>query len=246
MTVRGLKTNYIDMGRGEPLLFLHGWGAPADSYLPLLTHLSRRFRVLAPDLPGFGGTEEPQNPWYTDDYVDFAQTFLVTLGIDACTMVGHSHGGRMLLNWLSRDENTISVKKAVLIAAAGLRPPRSAHYYLKIYSYKLGKLVLTPFPALKKRFAARSGSDDYRAASPIMRTTLSQVVNEDYSERLKLINAEVLLIFGDLDTATPLVANGRRMEAEIPRAGLAVLHGATHWGILEQCPLVCRILDVFL
>jgi pimeloyl-ACP methyl ester carboxylesterase len=177
--------------------------------------------------------------------VDFVLRFLESLGISECVPIGHSHGGRIILNWLSRPVRPVEARKCILCAAAGIKPRRGAGYYLKVYSYKTAKLLLKPFPALLSKMRESAGSADYRAASPVMRNTLTRVVNEDYSGRLANIRAETLLIWGDADTATP-PSDGRTMEQNIPGAGLAMLKGAGHYAIFEQSGRFCRIFDAFL
>ena len=243
--IQGISVNYYDKGMGGVVLFLHGWGADAPLYSPILEHLAAKFRVIAPDLPGFGASGEPDSPWCTDDYVDFILQFLEKLGVGECVPIGHSHGGRVILNWLSREKQPITVKKCVLCGAAGLKPRRGAGYYIKVYSYKTLKILLKPFPKLLERLRRNSGSADYRAASPVMRGTLTRVLSEDYEERLSNISADTLLIWGESDTASP-VEHGRVMEHVIPDAGLVVMKGCGHFALLEQHAHFCRILDAFL
>lgn len=65
--IDGLKIRYIDQGSGTPVLLLHGWGVEASVYHLIIDHLSARYRVVAPDLPGFGGSQEPDRPWDSTD-----------------------------------------------------------------------------------------------------------------------------------------------------------------------------------
>ena len=237
--------NCIDTGEGEAVLFLHGWGAPVTTYVPIIEDLSKKFRVIAPDLPGFGKTDEPERAWNTDDYVDFARNLLIERGVSKCILIGHSHGGRIILNWLSRPEQPVEVTKAVLCAAAGLKPPRGLKYYAKIYSYKVFKRVLKPFPSLLNKYRGKVGSADYRSASAVMQATLTRVLSENYIGVLHKIKQSVLLVWGDMDTATPL-KHGLTMERMMPNAGLVTLKGGTHYAILEQLPVFTRVLDAFL
>lgn len=238
-----MNVKYIDIGSGDVVLFLHGWGAPAELYMPILNELSKSFRVLAPDLPGFGGTDEPETVWGTDDYVEFTQKFLSERGITKCVLIGHSHGGRMMFNWLSRDVQPFEIPKAVICAGAGLKPKRGLDYYFKVYTYKAIKRL--PFKKLKEKYANNAGSADYRAASPKMKQVMSRVLSEDYTTVLDKIKQPTLLVWGDLDTATPYV-NGQTCERLIPNAGLVTIKGGTHFAILEQTPLFLRVLEVFL
>jgi pimeloyl-ACP methyl ester carboxylesterase len=78
-----------------------------------------------------------------------------------------------------------------------------------------------------------------------MRACLVKTVNEDLSALLPQIKAPTLLVWGDKDTATPL-ADGQRMEREIPDAGLVTLEGAGHFSFLDQPYVYRAVLQSFL
>lgn len=254
MTVNGLKVQYLDTGGDKPaVLFLHGWAAPVSggSYTLLTDHLSQNFRVIAPDLPGFGGSAEPQTPWCVDDYADFVEEFAKALQLNEVILVCHSYGGRVSIKLMTREGCPLKVKKAVFIDAAGIRPKRGMKYYCKVYTYKcMKKLASVTFiakccPALVERVKKRSGSADYRNASDIMRQTMVRSVNEDMTALLPKIRVSTLLIWGEQDTATPL-SDGKKMEALIPDAGLVTLAGAGHFSFAERWGQCARVLDSFL
>ncbi len=250
-TVDGLRVHYIDEGEGPVLLLLHGWAAPVETYRLLTEHLSKTHRVVAPDMPGCGGTDEPPVPWCVDDYADFILKFAAGLGIREAVLLGHSYGGRVIIKLLSNPACPLRVEKAVLIDAAGIKPRRPASYYMKVYSYKAGKAVLSLpgirrlFPDAVEKLQKKRGSADYRQASPVMRQTMVRSVNEDLTPLLPAIRASTLLIWGENDTATPL-ADGKLMEARIPGAGLVVLPGAGHFSFADRWDQCRRVLDVFL
>ena len=84
--VQGRTVSYIDTDptndNNRPVvLFLHGWGAPAETYRLMIDHLAAYCRVVAPDLPGFGGSAEPETPWCVDDYVAWTVDFAAALGL---------------------------------------------------------------------------------------------------------------------------------------------------------------------
>ncbi len=251
--VKGLRVQYLDSGNTDRpvVLFLHGWGAPVSTYALLTDHLSTNFRVIAPDLPGFGGSEEPKTDWKVDDYTDFVLEFLKSLGLSEVILMCHSFGGRISIKLLSRPDLPLTVKKAVFLDAAGIRPRRGMKYYARVYTYKLGKkLVSVPFiarlcPTLVEKVKKRSGSADYRNASPRMRAVMVRCIEEDLTGYLSKIGASTLLIWGEKDTATPL-SDGKKMETLIPDAGLVTLNGAGHFGFLERWPQCQRVLDSFL
>lgn len=232
-------------------VFLHGWGSEGKAFGRLLDTAGEKYPVLAPDLPGFGGSDEPGEPWSVDDYADFVAELLASLGIRSAVLVGHSFGGRVIIRLASREELPFAVEKIVLFDSAGIRPKRSLRYHLKVRAYKLGKKALSCAPVRKcfpdalEKFQAGKGSSDYAAASPVMKATLVRAVNEDLSPLLPRIRASTLLVWGENDTATP-ISDGEKMEKSIPDAGLVRLPGAGHFSFADQ-PVICdRALRSFL
>ena len=251
LTVDGLRVQYIDRGAGEQtVLLLHGWGVDGSLYHLITDHLSGYCRVIVPDLPGFGGSEEPPRPWTPSEYGDFVLKFCAALGIAEAVTIGHSNGGRILLDLLSRDELPITVKKAILMGCAGLPAKHSFKYYMRVYTFKTVKWVLSLpgirhlFPDAVNKARKKFGSDDYRKASRVMQQSMVLALGTDMTDRLSRIKASTLLVWGRNDTATPL-RDGQKMEKLIPDAGLVVLEGG-HYAFAEQAAQCHRVLDVFL
>lgn len=247
VTVQGRTVAYIDTDpvneAAKPtVLFLHGWGAPAETYRLMIDHLAAYCRVVAPDLPGFGGSAEPETPWSVDDYVQWTVDFAAALGLTEVVLMNHSFGGRISIKLLAKRPLPFDVSKAVFMDAAGILPKRTLKYYVKVYSYKAMKKL---FPALAAKRQGKVGSSDYRNASPLMRQTMVRCINEDLTHLLKDNPVSTLLIWGSADTATPL-SDGQKMEALIPDAGLVVLEGAGHFAFAQQWGQCSRVLDVFL
>ena len=245
--VQGRVVSYIDTDptneSARPVvLFLHGWGAPAETYRLMIDHLATYCRVVAPDLPGFGGSAEPESAWCVDDYVAWTEAFVAQVGLTNVVLINHSFGGRISIKLLAKRPLPFTVKKAVFMDAAGIRPKRGLKYYTKVYSYKAMKKLA---PGLAKKRQGKVGSADYRNASPLMRQTMVRCINEDLTHLLPDIPVSTLLIWGAADTATPL-SDGQTMERLIPDAGLVVLEGAGHFAFAQQWGLCSRVLDSFL
>ena len=245
----GKTVRYIDQGCGEQtVLLLHGWGTDASVYHLIIDHLSRRCRVVAPDLPGFGGTFVPETPWNSYDYVGFVKNFTAALGITEAVLMGHSHGGRVSIRVLA--DPFFTVTKAVLLDSAGLPAHHDLTWHVKVKSYKLGKAILSwapvkaLFPDALAKLQKNAGSSDYRNASPVMKQTMNNVLAEDVTDDLPKIKASTLLIWGDKDDATPL-SDGQKMEKLIPDAGLVVLSGG-HFAFAENWQKTAAVLDSFI
>ena len=246
--VDGYNINYKITGEGEKtVVMLQGWGTTMDMYDSVAAAIFDRCRFIQLDLPGFGGSDEPREPWSVSDFSDFFCKFLEALGVDRTSLIGHSYGGRMIIDLATREHIPFEIEKIVLIDSAGIMPKRSAKQKARIRMYKMIKkiadmdLVYKLFPELIDEWRSRQGSADYRAASPMMRQCLVRAVNEDMTDRLPRIGQEVLLIWGDADTATP-ISDAKTMEQLIPNVGLCVLEGCGHYSYLEQPAVFANIM----
>lgn len=245
VNVNGIDVNYSDTGKGEPLVLLHGWGSSIDPFRGAVSLVSKKYRAIAPDMPGFGDTPEPPGVWNVDDYADFIIAFLQKLGVEKAIMLGHSFGGRVIIKLAARRELPFIIDKIILVDSAGIKPEKANTQKATEAVNRAGKKILARFPGVVEKIQRMSGSADYRAASPLMRKILVNVVNEDLTQLLGDIKQSTLLIWGSLDTATPL-SDGKKMEELIPDSGLAVIEGATHFSFLDNPVLFSKILASFL
>lgn len=118
LTVCGCRTAVKRGGKGEPLLFLAGArGLPG--WLPFLAKLADRFDVIAPDHPGYGGSDTPEWLEEMPDLALFYLEFLKALDIEKIHLVGHSMGGWMAMEMAIRS--TARIGTLTLISSGGLR-----------------------------------------------------------------------------------------------------------------------------
>ncbi|MCE2413714.1 alpha/beta hydrolase [Candidatus Poribacteria bacterium] len=243
--INGLKIAYQVSGEGEVILLLHGWGGEAASFQPVFDWLAHSHKVYALDLPGFGQSQIPLTAWNTSDYAQFVIAFLEEFDIPKAHFIGHSFGGRISI--IVSAEYPEKVDKLILVDSAGIIPPRTAKYHLRVGLAKIGKMLRRCGKygdLVADTMSARAGSKDYQNAGD-MRATFVKVVNQDLRPLLPRITASTLLIWGEDDKDTP-VAFGQIMEKEIPDAGLVVLKEAGHFSYLDQFPQFCRIVASFL
>lgn len=249
--IDGIKVNYFEQGAGETIIFLHGWGVGFETYSILLHFLANNYHIFALDMPGFGQTAEPINPWSVDDYVDFIIKFIKKKKISKTVLIGHSFGCRIIIKLLNRINIDLTVEKIIIIDGAGIRPKRGINYYIKVYSYKILKKILSIrmfkvlFPNVIKKYQKKVGSADYLNSSDIMKATLIKVVNEDLTSLLPKLKASSLLIWGENDDATPL-SDGQKMEKLIPDAGLVIVKYAGHYSLFEGWVQCRSAIDYFL
>jgi pimeloyl-ACP methyl ester carboxylesterase len=241
MQIDGLTiTERIDVSAADApaVVLLHGWGANADLVWPLAERLiPLGYRAYAPNLPGFGDSDEPPDAWTVYDYAQFTLAYLDGHGLDAVYLFGHSFGGR--LGVILGADHAARIRAMTLADAAGLRPPTPAWQSARLKLYKglrdglngvgLGGLS----DKLRGWYNQRYGSADFNATSGVMRQTFVQVVNEDLRDHARRVAVPTLLIWGENDEDTPLTM-GRDLEALIPDAGLVTYPGAGHYSYLEQ------------
>ncbi len=253
MIISGMNVNYIyEPSERETVLFLHGWNAPFEIYSPLLSYLKGKgFGIAAFDMPGVGKTGEPASPLTLDDYVSFTEEFCKITGLDKALIVCHSNGARIALRMLSDKSCPLSCEKAVFISAAGVRPPKTAKQKLSAGLYKClrvlgtGKLTAPLFSELYERVRDKRSSADYKAASPVMKKTMSNLLSRDLCDLMPSVSADVLLVFGDRDTATP-VSHGEKMNSLIKNSGLAVIQNSGHYPFVDNPRQFYAVLDAFL
>jgi len=235
--VKNLLIHYIQYGSGDDVLLLHGWQQNLEMMKPLGDYLCNNHRITILDLPGHGESEEPSTPWTIEDYALLIEEFVSILDIKKPTIIGHSFGGRIAIRYSANN----SINRLVLFGSPCIRIQKQLPLYVKVLK-KLKTLPgLDKFGEKMKKYI---GSRDYKAASPIMRQTLVNVVNEDLSSFARKIEEPTLLIWGDNDEEAPL-KDAKDLESIMIDAALIVLRG-THYAYLENLPQVVKILNEFI
>ena len=235
--IKQIDVNYIQYGSGSDILLLHGWGQNIEMMKPLGDNFSSTHRITILDFPGFGGSKEPITAWTIDDYTLMLEEFIKKLEIKKPIIMGHSFGGRVAISY-SADH---PIEKLVLFGSPCIRDNKELPLYVKLLK-KIKKLPgMNELGEFMKQYI---GSRDYKAASPIMRQTLVNVVNEDLSNCAKKIEEPTLLIWGEHDTEA-LVEDAKKLESIMIDAALIILPG-THYAYLENLGQVINILKAFI
>ncbi|MDQ3963223.1 MAG: alpha/beta hydrolase [Actinomycetota bacterium] len=245
ITVGGQSARLLDVGTGDAVVVLHGWGGRIESMDPVIRCLAPRFRIIALDLPGFGESPLPSTLWGTPEYAGFVRDALVRLDVTSASFVAHSYGAKVAL-YIAATYRSV-VQKLVLVGSSGLRTAPSMKARVKRAASRTARVTGKfgpPGRALRDAAYRRLASADYRDAGEL-RPILVKVVNEDLGRLLPAITASTLLVWGSADDAVPL-AHARRMEKLIPDAGLVVLEGAGHFAYLDEPERFCRVTRHFL
>lgn len=242
---KNTKVAYKVYGDGKPLIILHGWGVSGRVMIPLARHLSNLRTCYVVDLPGFGESAPPPEPWEIDDYANLIEAFITSKDISNAPvdLLAHSFGGRITLKLCAREQTLQTIDKVLITGGAGMKPRRSFTYYAKSYTAKLLKapFVILP-PSLQEKahtwlrqtaFWKALGSSDYQKLSGVMRQTFVKSVSEHLEPYLPHIKHDILLLWGEEDEATPLY-QAERMEEGLENAALVTISEAGHYAFLDR------------
>ncbi len=245
----GIRTNYHDVGQGAPVLLLHGSGAGVSAFanwrlsLPVL---GRDFRVLAPDMVGFGFTDRPVGIAYTlDVWVSQVLGFLDALELPRVDIVGNSFGGGLALALASRVPRRVG--RLVLMGSTGtsfpLTPGLEAAWgytpslenmrkLLDIFAFNRN-LVTDDLARLRYEASVRPGfQESFSQMFPAPRQRWIESLRTP-DEALKSLPHKTLLIHGREDGVIPLSSSLRLLEL-IPHAELHVFGECGHWTQIEH------------
>lgn len=120
VTVHGHRRAYVQMGSGPVILLLHGLACDHTTWAPIMESLARTHTVIAPDLLGHGESDKPRADYSVGGYANGMRDLLTVLGIDSATVVGHSFGGGVAMQFgYQYPERT---DRLVLVSSGGLGP----------------------------------------------------------------------------------------------------------------------------
>jgi pimeloyl-ACP methyl ester carboxylesterase len=120
VTIHGHRRAFVKVGQGPALLLLHGLGCDHTTWAPVIDSLARRYTVIAPDLLGHGRSDKPRADYSVGGYANGMRDLLTVLGIDKVTVVGHSFGGGIAMQFAYQfPERT---ERMLLVAPGGLGP----------------------------------------------------------------------------------------------------------------------------
>ncbi len=120
LTLHGHRRAFVKSGTGPALLLLHGLGCDHTTWEPVIETLSRRYTVIAPDLLGHGLSAKPRADYSVGGYANGMRDLITVLGIDKVTVVGHSFGGGVAMQFAYQfPERT---ERLMLVASGGLGP----------------------------------------------------------------------------------------------------------------------------
>jgi pimeloyl-ACP methyl ester carboxylesterase len=269
VSLHGRPVTYAQAGSGPVLLLIHGMAGTFESWQAVIEPLTHRHTVIAPDLPGHGASAPGGGDYSLGSLAATLRDLLITLGHERATLVGHSLGGGIAMQFgyqfpeiaerlvlvssggLGREVSPVlraaALPGADLFIAATARPGRIAGSTL---ARALATVGLRPSADVAEvaRGYASLGDHDRRGA---FLATLRAVVGTEgqrveAGNRLYLAGSvPVLIIWGRRDRIIP-VAHGEHAHKAIPGSRLAIFDGAGHMPQLEVPARFVTVIERFL
>ena len=245
----GIETNYHDVGDGEVVLLIHGSGPGVSAWANWrmnIPFLSQNFRVIAPDMVGFGFSERPIDFIYDmDSWVSQAIGLLDSLNIEKVSVVGNSFGGGLALAMAVRHPNRVN--KLILMGSVGVpfnitpgleqvwgyQPSlENMKKLLNIFAYDRS-LLSDELSQLRYKASIRPGfQESFSSMFPAPRQRWVKAMESDI-EDIKKLNNRTLIIHGRDDQVIPL-QNAFDLLQLIRHSQLHVFGECGHWTQIEQ------------
>jgi abhydrolase domain-containing protein 6 len=242
--VDGLPVRYLEAGPYDArrtLVLVHGLSGSAVDWAFVIPALSREYRVLALDVPGFGDTPQPPEGMRFSTLVRYLEGFIEALvdnGVEKAALAGNSLGGAIVIRYAARNPGR--VEHLFLLNSAGLLydAPPSLEPYTREQARELIELV-TGAPSRSPGFVLDGMIR--RAEDPARRAYLRSAEPTDVKEDLPRISAPATIIWGDQDRLIP-PDHGERLHAGIASSELVVLEGVGHVPQLQVPREIVRLL----
>ncbi|ODU68248.1 alpha/beta fold hydrolase [Novosphingobium percolationis] len=260
ISVDGSVTNYHDVGDGAPVLLIHGSGPGVTAWANWrlnMPELAKRFRVIAPDMFGFGysdskGRIEDKRVW-----VDQVASLLDSLGIDKVSMVGNSFGGGITLAFMIAHPDR--VERAVLMGPAGLDFPitpaldlvwgyqpslEEMRASLKYLAWDHSRLTEDLIQSRYEASARPEAHEPYHATFGGADRQRNIAMLASREEDVAALKHETLILHGLFDQVIPLESTVR-LASLLPRADLHVFAECGHWVQIERMASFNRMVTEF-
>ncbi len=268
-TLHGHSLTYAEAGSGPVLLLIHGMGGTFENWEAVIEPLARDHTVIAPDLPGHGRSAPGGGDYSLGALATALRDLLLALGHDRATLVGHSLGGGIAMQFAHQFPEI--VERLVLVSSGGLGPEVSlvlraaalpgADLFISatagaggrvgsILRRGLGAVGLSPNADLAEVARGYASLSDPERRGAFLATLRSVVGTRgqrvDAEDRLYLAESlPVLIIWGERDPIIP-VGHGRHAHEAIRGSRLVVFEGVGHLPQLEAPGRFIATLDRFL
>jgi 4,5:9,10-diseco-3-hydroxy-5,9,17-trioxoandrosta-1(10),2-diene-4-oate hydrolase len=262
--VGGSAINYVELGKGPPMLLIHGLGGSWQNWLETIPFFARAHRVVAPDLPGFGASPLPPEKISIPGYGRLLDGFCAAVGLERGVVVGHSMGGFIAAE--VAIQHAARVDKLVLVSAAGITAEHQrnerALAVMRRFEAALTFAATHPKPGFFMRPRARRAmrlvfAHPDRLPGPLLVEqakgggkpgfvdALDALSAYPIRDRVQRISVPTLIVWGDGDKLVPL-RDADVFEELIPNARKVVYPDTGHVPMLERPARFNRDVETFL
>jgi pimeloyl-ACP methyl ester carboxylesterase len=268
LDLHGERVAYLDEGQGEVILLLHGMAGSSQTWRSMWRPLSRKYRVIAPDLPGHGHSAKPRSDYSLGAFAVFLRDLLDELGVTHATVVGQSLGGGVAMQFVYQHPDYC--RRLILMNSGGLG--QDVGWTLRLLSAPGAELIMpiiAPPPVLiagervrswfgklgiqsprgAEIWNAYSSFSDAETRQAFLRTLRSVV---DYRgqavsalNRLHLADMPTMVIWGDEDAIIP-VKHAYAVHEVRPDVRLEILPGVGHFPQVERPAAVVDLIEDFI
>lgn len=232
INIKGKKIHFTREGRGEPVIFLHGWGGDADSLKELSDLAKVDHQVIRISLPGFGLSDLPDSDWGIEEYGEALLSFIKESKFKRIILFGHSFGGSLGIYLAAKHPDLVD--KLILCAPSFKR------------EVKKPKKLFVRLPQLLRVILYRiffPQSDLWRF--PRLESNFRKIVSEDMTPYLPKIKVKTLIIWGALDRQTP-IKDSYQLKEGINNSQLIIFPDDGHNLPLKKPELVFSAINKFL
>jgi pimeloyl-ACP methyl ester carboxylesterase len=232
--------HYEVLGRGRPLVFLHGWLGSWRYWMPTMDNLSDRFRTYAFDMWGFGDSDRNPQRYSLDAYVTQLDLFMEELGVVRASLVGHAMGAAVALLFAERYPDRIDRVMAVStpLAAAAISKRLLSGSGGSLLDRMLGRRAVTDYPEVEVEATKTDPGAVVTSARSLDTLDLRDALDE-------LDSTPTLLVYGHKDTfVTPLSNDDLRdLDGDVRPIEL---NDSGHFPMLDEASKFQRLLRDFL
>lgn len=247
--VNGVNIEYLEGGKGEPLVLIHGFGANKDNWTRIGKYLTSHFRVIALDLPGFGESgKDPDGDYSISNQAEWVKAFVRAMGIQSLYMGGNSMGGKIAGAYASRYPDHI--KSLLLIAPGGVASSEHSEMFRRLKQGKPNPLVarnveeyerLLDFVFVKrpfiphpiKKLLIQEAIDHQPLNKKIFKQLRSSSDVPPLEVLLNGLPVPTLIVWGSQDRVLH-VSGAKILESVIPNARAEIMDSVGHLPMIEK------------